>query len=70
MWVPKKGDKKALGAPKKPEMKDAPKKATPKPAVEPRDQIVEFTSRSEERVERKVCTPFVRFVDKSHSKTS
>ena len=29
--VPKKGDKKAMGAPKKPKGKDAPKKATPNP---------------------------------------
>ena len=56
--VPKKGDKKAMGAPKKPNRKDAPKKATPKPAVEPKDEIVEFTSRSEERVEQKVCNSF------------
>ena len=51
----KKGDKKAMGAPKKLKGKDAPKKATPKPAVEPKDEIVELTSRSEERVEQKVC---------------
>ena len=56
--VPKKGDKKAMGARKKPKGKDAPKKATPKPAVEPKDEIVELTSRSEERVERKVCNSF------------
>ena len=56
--VPKKGDKKAIGAPKKPKETDAPKKATPKPAVEPKDEIVELTSRSEERVERKVCNSF------------
>ena len=47
-----------MGAPKKPKGKDAPKKATPKPAVEPNDEIAESTSRSEERVERKVCTSF------------
>ena len=62
--VPKKGDKKAMGAPKKPKRKDAPKKATPRPAVEPKDEIVESTSTSEDRVEQKVCTSFVRFVDK------
>ena len=56
--VPKQGDKKAMGAPKKSKGKDAPKKATPKPAVEPKDAIVELTSRSEERVEEKVCTSF------------
>ena len=56
--VPKKGDKKAMGVSKKPKGKDAPKKATPKPAVEPKDEIVELTSRSGERVERKVCTSF------------
>ena len=56
--VPKKGDKKAMGALNKPKGKDAPKKATPKPAVEPKDEIVKLTSRSEERVERKVCTSF------------
>ena len=44
-----------MGAPKG---KDAPKKATPKPAVEPKDEFVELTSRSEERVERKVCTSY------------
>ena len=54
--VPKKGDKKAMGAPKKQKGKDAPKKAMERPAVEPNDEIVELTSRSEERVERKVCT--------------
>ena len=47
-----------MGAPKKPKGKDAPKKAIPKPAVEPKDQIVELTSRGEGRVERKVCTSF------------
>ena len=56
--VPKKGDKKAMGALKKPKGKDAPKKATPKPAVEPEDEIVELTSRTQERVERKVCNSF------------
>ena len=56
--VPKKGDKKAMGALKKLKGRDAPKKATPKPAVERKDEIVELTSRSEERVERKVCTSF------------
>ena len=56
--VPKKRDKKAMGAPKKPKGKDAPKEAAPKPAVEPKDEIVELTSRSKERVERKVCTSF------------
>ena len=64
--VPEKGDKKAMGAPKKPKGKDAPKKATPKPAVEPKDGIVELTSRGEERI----VIPFVRFVDKGYSKTS
>ena len=54
--VPKKGDKKAMGAPNKPKGKDAPKKATPKPAVETKDEIVEWTSRSKEIVQRKVCT--------------
>ena len=39
-------------------MKDAPKEATPKPAVQRKEEIVELTSRSEERVERKVCTSF------------
>ena len=34
------------------------KKATTKPAVEQKDEIVELTSRSEERVKRKVCTSF------------
>ena len=47
-----------MGALKKPKGKDAPKKATPKPAVEPKGEIVEWTSRSEERVERKVCNSF------------
>ena len=56
--VPKKGYKKAIGAPTKPKGKDAPKTATPKPAVEPKDDIVQFASRSEERVERKVCNSF------------
>ena len=56
--VPKKGDTKAMGALKKPKGKDAPKKATPKPAGELKDEIVESTSGSEERVERKVCTSF------------
>ena len=56
--VPKKADKEAMGAPKKPKGKDAPKKATPKPAVEPKDEIVELTTRSEERVEQKVCNSF------------
>ena len=48
-----------MGAPKKPKGKDAPQKATPKPAVEPKEEIVELTSRSEERVERKVFYFFV-----------
>ena len=56
--VPKKGDKKAMGAPKKPKGKDAPKKATPKPTVESKDEIVEWISRSEERVDQNVCTSF------------
>ena len=56
--VPKKGDKKAMGAPKKPKGKAAPKKATPKPAVEPKDKIVELTSGSKERVERKFGSSF------------
>ena len=56
--VPKKGDKKAMRALKKPKGRDAPKKATRRPAVELKDVIVELTSRSEERVKRKVCTPF------------
>ena len=56
--VPKKGDKKAMGALKKPEGKVASKKATRKPVVDPKDEIVELTSRREERVERKVCTSF------------
>ena len=47
-----------MGAAKKPKGKDAPKKATPKPAVEPEDEIIQLTSRSEERVERKVCSSF------------
>ena len=47
-----------MGAPKKPKGKEAPKKAAPKPAVEPKNEIVELTSRSEERVEGKVCTSF------------
>ena len=47
-----------MGAQKKPKGKDAPKKATPKPAVEPKDEIVELTWRSKERVERKVCNSF------------
>ena len=34
------------------------KKATPKPAVQPKDEIVELTSKNEERVERKVCNSF------------
>ena len=55
---PKEVAKKAMGALKKPKGKDAPKKATLKPAVEPKDEIVEFTSRSEERVEQKVCNSF------------
>ena len=56
--VPKKGDKKAIGAPKNPKRKDSPKKATPKPAVEPKDEIVELISRSEEKVEGNVCNSF------------
>ena len=56
--VPKKGDKKTMGAPEKPKGKDAPKKATLKPAVEPKDEVVELTSRSEEEVQRKVCNSF------------
>ena len=56
--VPKKGDKKAMGAPKKPKGKDAPKKATPKPAVEMKDVIVELTSRSGGRAEGTFCDSF------------
>ena len=58
--VPKKGDKKAMVALKRPKGKDAPKEATPNPAVEPKDEIVELTPRSAERLERKVCISFCK----------
>ena len=56
--VLKQGDKKAMGALKKPKGKDAPKKATTKPAVGPKEEIVELTSSSDQRVERQVCNSF------------